>query len=249
MRKVPLDIDQLMWSVAENPTPEAISDFESRFPDFSLELGRRIRTVHDLRGAKLATSLMSIPRFQFQESKPKTVNRWMWATGALAAAALAMGSYQLTRSLVSPPQSKTPIVNLPPLKVTQTEHDNLMNPKEVPGADLPSAPAVVKEPVPETVPASSVFSIRMRSAPLEAVLLALAKQANLHIEVAPGLSPDPIDVDFTSLTAKDMLAQLGAEHGFTAFDEGNDHVLIVPAREDTEKSDKVGPTPTDDDSG
>lgn len=229
MSKVPQDIDRLLWSVAEDGSPRAIADFENRFPQFKIELGQRIRALHALKGAKPRSGVDSIPRFAMTSSS-NAPKRWVYALGMGALAALGFGSYLWTAKMVRPVEPATPATVSSVLPSTMPPGaGNDMSPKVVPHSVQPSGtqpnpPLVAKQ-------GPKLFSLRMKEAPLEAVLAAIGIESGLKVHIAPGLVSSDIEIDFPEMSGMQMLAQLGQEHGFTAFDEGGGSVLIIPARD------------------
>ena len=64
--KIPQEIDQLMWSVAEEGSVNALNEFEQRYPEHKFELARRLTMVRELKGAKKGKPevVVRAPRFQ-----------------------------------------------------------------------------------------------------------------------------------------------------------------------------------------
>ncbi len=52
--KIPREIDELMWSVVEHDDEQTIEDFGNRYPDYRVELAKRVRLVRDLKGSRPA---------------------------------------------------------------------------------------------------------------------------------------------------------------------------------------------------
>ncbi len=50
--RIPNDIDQIIWEIAESNRPEDVLDFERRYPSYRLELHKRIKMVAALRQGK-----------------------------------------------------------------------------------------------------------------------------------------------------------------------------------------------------
>ena len=50
--RIPREIDELMWEVAEHNDQKMIDDFGSPYPDYRVELSKRIKIVTDLKGSR-----------------------------------------------------------------------------------------------------------------------------------------------------------------------------------------------------
>ncbi|MEQ1936076.1 MAG: hypothetical protein ABL962_19655, partial [Fimbriimonadaceae bacterium] len=70
MKRIPADIEQLIWLIAESGDSSAAQEFEHRFPEYKFELNRRMSTVKSLKSSK-PTSVNGIPVFQPVLSRPQ----------------------------------------------------------------------------------------------------------------------------------------------------------------------------------
>lgn len=226
MKHIPADIDELMWAVAEDGGARAIEDFESRFPDLRYELGRRSAMVRQLRGARGEASEGSgIPRFQVRPAKPSP---WRARTlGAIAVAvlgALAYGSYRMTAGWLQRPTT-APIVREGP-SVQPQSNPNAM-------VDRPEPRRTVEQDPTQSAPLPDKYarriSIRVDREPLVDVLQRIAIQANLRLQIGPGLENPTIQMEYVDSNALAILEDMGRQLGFTPFYEGGGNVLIVPA--------------------
>ncbi|CAN5374245.1 hypothetical protein BH11ARM2_BH11ARM2_20150 [soil metagenome] len=76
----------------------------------------------------------------------------------------------------------------------------------------------------------------MHGVNLTTALKAIAGGGGLAIVIGPGL-PDPkIDVKYDGLNTIQILQKMGEDYAFTPFDQGNGAVIIVPARDESEKT-------------
>lgn len=231
MKPIPRDIDELMWAIADKPTDAALADFEVRFPEFRGELGRRLSMVRSLRSSHPQAPVPSMPKFL---PRPQSPNR-VWPM-ALAAVVLATIGFTATRTLFTSPPAvpeKPPVTqvnnNLPPgaqSATTMSGIDVVDN-----GTQPPAVNPVQSKPEP---PPYTTLGVRIKGVPVSTALQAIAAQAGISVEIAPGLSEDLIDVDFNGLTAPQMFEQLGTQHGFTALEQEYKRFLIVPARPNSE---------------
>ena len=50
--KIPREMDELMWSVAEADDPQATAEFGERYPDLRVEMTKRVKMVRGLKGSR-----------------------------------------------------------------------------------------------------------------------------------------------------------------------------------------------------
>jgi hypothetical protein len=226
VRKIPEDIDQLMWSVAESGDPRAVDEFELRFPDFKYELGKRLMMVRQLRGAKAGPiGDKAIP--QFQPPRRETGLRAYpvrLVAAVVVLAAMAAISFTVTRALLGAPDQ-------PRFAVTPEDGEL----RSVQDHVLPRQP----EPTPSFVPPNPreelpkeylrKISVSVESAPLSQVLALVAERAGFQLEIAPGLDNPRIAMAYENADGIAILEDMGKQLGFTPFFQGGGKVLIVPA--------------------
>jgi hypothetical protein len=82
------------------------------------------------------------------------------------------------------------------------------------------------------------YKFNLESAPLKTVLQAVAAQAGLKLDIAPGLGNPTVNVNIEGQSGIEVLEKLGKQYGFTPFAQGGKSVLIIPA------ADGAGPTDT-----
>lgn len=234
MKKIPPEIDDLMWVVAERNSDSAASEFIDRYPIYREELLRRRETVKRLKtGGRVSNAGREIPRFT-PKTQPQfqTDRRFVLVAACFVLAALAVASYTLT-TLFSPTPARKPtrarvftpakVLDLPNSEVVMT------NSTTIP----PPAPAVVPtqaEPVKAVDrPSPKPRSISVKKAGLKSVIKLIGADSGLKIIFAPGMPNPPVTVSYHSLTAMEMLQDLGNQYQFTAFDQGDGSVVIYPA--------------------
>jgi hypothetical protein len=76
-------------------------------------------------------------------------------------------------------------------------------------------------------------SIRSDRIRLIEAIRRIGRECGLEIEVAPGMSDPEIVMRYDGMTGMEMLLDLGPRFGFTAFDEGEGRVLIIPTTDPT----------------
>lgn len=232
MKQVPQDIDSLMWAVAENPTPEALDDFQERFPDLSVELFRRVRMVSSFKSSR--PSHASIPRFS---GVPAQRFQWRPATTALASIALAglsIGSYMVTKNLINA-GSAVPKPNVvTPLRDVKVGPPEQMNPR-VPSNLTRNQPDEIRQPeMEEFEPPKEPerFTVKMSGLALSQALFAVGQQCRVQFELAPGMPDDQVEFNLIDLTLQEIMGELGRKYGFTALPQEAGRYLVVPVSTD-----------------
>jgi hypothetical protein len=61
----------------------------------------------------------------------------------------------------------------------------------------------------------------------------------LELEIAPGMPNPELVADFRDASGMEMLMELGPRFGFTAFNQGDNRVLIIPALDAGTKTEAV----------
>ena len=244
MKRIPTDIDTLMWTVAESGDTAAIEDFERRFPEFRGELGCRLAMVRGLKKSKPAAEELphQVPRFVLRE-QTQVPRRPVWSVALLGGlAVVAFCSYLVVVNLprnepirpsgqtqqgsnLDPRQGQGNPTGVAPGEQTEPE---TMNPTE---QGNPGNPIVVNPPV--EMPWDKRQSVSIQEAPLNDVLKLIAETCKLQLELGPGLENPTVSAHFSNKTGMEMLKELGREHGFTPLSQGKGNVLIIPTLEFT----------------
>lgn len=220
-----------MWTLVEQGNDEAIKEFSDRHPECRAELMRRAAMVGDLKRANpLQKSAANPPPFRprIPYGAPAPASRFSVAAIVFAVAALGLGSFLAGRFLFPAPVTASQA--LPPKAV----HSNPLSAQGV----MPQQPPLIsrEEPVqtptnelavPETP--SRTVTLKISNAPLLSVLEMIGAQTSLKIIPAPGMFNPDIDAEYTNLTAMQVLEDLGQHHAFTAFDQGDGSIIVVPA--------------------
>ncbi len=251
MTKYTKAIDELMWSLADRGNPQATADFERRHPSLREELARRSAMVGQLRCSKVAAPAV-IPIFR-PSPRPVPSLRPKWIMGGLGLAAIGIASYTITNSMFG--NSPAPVQNDVPAITSATSFDTQEG-VEMPGRrrlkmgiarDDESATGHRRHSgTASELPASKrPFTVHLERATLITILQAVAQQGQLKIEMPLDMVNPEIRVDYDDVSPADIIADLGKKYGFTAFDEGESNLLIIPA---VDKSKGVGGFVTDSDS-
>lgn len=236
--KIAPEIEQLMWLAAESGDPNAIADFERKFPNLRYELSKRIDIVRSLKQSKkLGKREGSIPQFMPRTHQSIGGNRLRLSIAAVGLCALAFGSYVVTKELMSPPPKEAPPVvhnTLPETVVRPNPEPDKNALRTTPSNVEPidnghgltppedESPAVAKWQQPQTV--------KLQHAKLADALRAIGAQCGLNIVIPPDMPDLDIVVNYRDMTGFEMLADMGPRFGFTAFDQGDGNVIVVPAR-------------------
>jgi hypothetical protein len=239
VKKIPPEIDDLMWVVAERNSDSAAAEFIDRYPIYREELLRRRETVKRLKtgGRKVTRSAREIPRFT-PKSQPQfqTDRRFVLIAACFVLAAIAVASYTLT-TFLSPNPVKKPsrvrafttakVPSLPKSEIVMTNPTPTLTPS-------PTLVPTHTEPVKSTEsPTPKPRSISIKKAGLKSVIKLIAADSGLKIIFAPGMPNPPVTVSYHGLTAMEMLQDLGNQYLFTAFDQGDGSVVIYPAVDST----------------
>lgn len=226
--RIPQDVERLMWIVAESSDPKAITDFEARFPEFATELAKRRRMVTDLKGAKTAQPAETrIPAFNLRNASPAPAPRGMWIVGGIAFAALSVAVYSVTMkpsAVTTLPPVET--VNLKPIENPPT---TVYTPPKQPVQTEPppfQSPTSVQPPVNSN---DQPKTLKLSNTSLIAALKMVGEMAGYRVDIAPGFEDQQVSIDYTQTTTSEMLKDLGMRYGFTAFDQGDGSIIIVPA--------------------
>ncbi len=238
MKRVPADIDQLMWTIAESADVAAADDFERRFPEWKSELESRMAMVRGLRHARppVVAPTPVIPKFVPRANPAPAPRRLGWVAALSATAVIAFGSFLWVA------------LNPPPPPTVPTPQGGQLSPSGPPASEgsdqvLPDDPTAAQSTPPggqQTVPPPTErvvmpwehrHDLSVADASLIDVLNLISDTTKLKIEIAPGMPNPMINVSYTQRTGMEMLVDLGREYGFTPLEQARGSVLIVPVVE------------------
>jgi hypothetical protein len=230
------EVDRLMWLAAESEDPAAIEDFAERFPGLRNELAKRIEMVRRMRASgREAHAGAAVPPFRAPRRMGRQTLALRWSMAALALTALAFGSFHVTRAWIArpaPEEKATAALRYEPVPDALLEGRD--EPETSPSVQESSTASGAQPPddEPHAVPAwQKRYTVKLENVGLRTALEAIAQQCGLEMVLPPDLPDDQVVVDYRSMTAQEMLADMGLRFGFTAFDQGEGKVLVVPARE------------------
>lgn len=230
MKRMHPDVDKMLWLVAESDDPHAVADFNGRFPEHSLELGKRIAMVRDLKGAGRRASHDALPpRFRAPVQAAPPPARYVWVLGFAALACLGVASFFFASRAFSSqgakPESQVVQDQTAPPETVSYRGPSYEPPKYDPNSPTPAQPEIADYLKPQSVSSAGIT--------LSEALELIARTCSLKLEVAPGVNETRVSINYANMTGFEMLEDLGPRCGFTSFDEGSGKVLIIPAIEES----------------
>jgi hypothetical protein len=230
MKKIPRDIDDLMWMLSEKNDVRAQEEFSQRYPDYRGELQKRISLVKQFKSANISKQEDEIiPRF---EPRPEQMHldyrpqsaRWIPVAVSVLLVIVAYASYRITTGIVNRSE---------PVRYAIQEDDlNKTNPSDRTHLSLPEPDKTTKTGITgssNAKPNGKAISIKIDRAPLISVIDLIAKESGLQIELAPNMENPDIRLEYSNVSGMSILQDLGKQFGFTALSEGQNKVLLVPA--------------------
>jgi len=231
--KLPREIDELMWDVAERDDSDTLDQFVERYPEFRSELAKRLQMVRGLRGSR---PVKSMPAFEpkqtvrnFGPSRLTVTAVVGFVMVSVVFATFATMQYLDTKSPppVIEPTPEAPIVTNPP--VTASDGGGL-EARPFPKFDTSQEFATQYISAGGTV-YDSLVTIESEDIGLEAAIREIVEKAGLDVTIGPGLAEKRIRLKYVEQPAISILHDLGRAFGFTPFRQGDAEVLVVPARD------------------
>lgn len=248
MRRIPHEIERLMWLVAEDGDPRAVADFEARFPDYRLELAKHIAMISELRGAKRQVRPPDhIPKFvpRHQVTRP-VYGRATFAMAALVLAAVGLASYSVSVALLGRGGEPAPVRELPVVQTTTPKEPQVTRTDSLVPVPTPNDNQVPQSrPTPDPDPLDKPITVQVEQASLSDALQMIASSAGVRLEVAPGLEDELVALNYQGMSAASIFADLGRRYDFTAFPQERGVVLIVPARKHGPEDENSSPGDSD----
>ena len=227
MKGVPPEIDDLMWRLAEESSPVAQAEFESRHARYGSELARRIQMVAQLRAA--GKPVTHRPAFTPRPTRVAPVRSGaIFAAFGLAALAVGAVAYVIASGGEPPRVAVEPTVRPQPAPpVTPPKVENPLV-KEEPMPLHPFEEAIKPQPQPTY---EKPHDIRIEDTALTTAIDLVAKGGGLQVTIAPGFADRKVTLDYRGLTPVDTLKAMGQEYSFTVVEEEAGKVLVIPVRE------------------
>lgn len=258
--RIPNDIDQIIWEIAESDRPEDVLEFERRYPAYRLELHKRIKMVAALKQGKPGEAPSAPARFTPRTESPKdrglhpafiafAAVMAVVAVGGVAQSILSRKPEVQTRVEI-PRQPYTTVPSGDPSQPRQGDQPQMTPPPNPEGSQastngatnqpLDAAGRPIDNGLLEPPSQQSNIpefhrkkSLKLAKAPLMAALKLIADSGGLRCEFAPGFPNPDVIVDFRDMSPVEMIQQLGKDYAFSTFEEGERNVLFVPAVEST----------------
>lgn len=235
MSNLPEDIDRLLWTLAEHGDEKANEDFVKRFPQRRQELVQRTDAVKALKHAAPPADL-EIPDFHLVPIKTQIPWKPISAVTALAAASI-LGLLLLRPVATSQPEAKMSAATQAESKLVFSDVDGMPQPQK---HNLSQSEALrddygartnqdIRREKAQNPPGMTIVrKLQMEGQPLSLVLKLLAEQANLKLEVYPGLDDQEVSVDYRNEAALLIYQDLGKRYGFDAFEDKPGQIVVVP---------------------
>lgn len=238
-----------MWLVAEQNDPSAIDAFGRRYPELRGEMVRRLEMVRNLKEARPDRADARVP--VFTPTLAVAPRRWLlprWATAASAClllVAVGYASFRVVNELSRPapqPVTEAPVPEIVHSGAFQPETpktgglDIAREPERSP-TEARSEPDSLRfhEPLEPAGPAEVEVAIKSTKIGLVEALREVERQSGLVLVIGPGLPDDLISIDLSG-PAMQVLKEMAQTYGFTAFDQGDGTVNVIPAVDGTDGS-------------
>jgi hypothetical protein len=234
--RIPREIDEAMWRLAESRDPEALEAFVERYPDFKVEMTQRLKAMDRLRQAKPQAEA---GRFRAPVAPAAPPQRALWAVGALAAASLVFAGYVIGGGFERRPEPQPTTAATGPSDAAGPSPATVTDPGQpsVSGSTAgPQAPAGPppdqgsdRPPIVPVDPFDRLVTVQVESGTLSSVLDQVAAQAGIRLLRAPGFVDEQIQANYVDLPARQVLADLGQAYGFTVVQQEGAEALVIPA--------------------
>ncbi|MCG9896039.1 MAG: hypothetical protein MH204_11255 [Fimbriimonadaceae bacterium] len=233
--KIPPELDELMWRLAEAGDDRMIEAFGESHPDHRDEMLRRFRMVRDLKQSR--------PRPASERRFDPSGRRKTFRIGplpALAAAAVlvslgGVAAFFLQRAWSSAPVERSGVVSTPQGRMLEQQSwygDAASDRPAAEGVTVPAPPPARIDDSVRTVyipPFERRISIDVTDVPLSMVLQAIAVKAGVRLQAAPGMPELNIEAKYENMSTRDVLADLGRSFGFTPLEQTHNEALLIPA--------------------
>lgn len=226
MNKIPAELDALLWSVVDSGDPQAIEEFGERYPHLRAEAGKRLALVRNFKGSRPSVGVPDRHFAAYPQKQARPSMRFGWALAAVGCAALVFASAKVAMDMANktePLPKVEPIVVQDPLLskdgvTVDRRYIYVDAPKDPERVNALGGPALYEIPADFGSDGQDIVS----------TLQILAAKFGIKIEIAPNMPKLEVSVSYAQLTPLEMLRSMGAEYGFTVFEQDKGHVLIVP---------------------
>lgn len=239
MKSIPVEIDELMWGIAEAGDLDAIRQFESRHPDYKYELNRRVKSVEALRKEGKSFS-KEIPIFKTTEVRPPNFRPVFIGAGAICLLLLIPALWVAFSNRTPAPQPAPQIVVLPNPNLspseskpeqTQVQPQPIQQTNPVDPNQVAQNPPVNSSPPPVAEPTEKRTSMKLSGASLHSAIQLIAEAGGFRITIAPELHNPDVSIDYQDKTVMEMLRELGQEYAFTVLADGEKELIALPLKD------------------
>lgn len=229
---IPPEIDDLMWTVAEENNDSAIQEFGDRYPQYRSALEKRLLTVKGLKSAKKPTEPRPVsPKFVPKERLAPDTSSWIRnvavGLGLLALAALAF----VITSLVTPEPKSEMSTEIPATSAENPASSPAITGNPRPSVPIPK-PIQVPEPTDEraNVATTRRISLSVKGATLRTIFALIEKEAKIRIVAPDSMQDAVVDASYRDMSPMEILSTMGQLYNFTALDQYDGSVVILPVR-------------------
>ncbi len=234
--KLPADVDELMWQIAESGDTDAVTEFHEKYPHFSSEMTKRIAMVTGFKGSRPKSASKKRDRFMPSRNvapAPRTLPIWsIAALVILFAASISFATYGIIKFTNQKQEQIQPFAQTNPYPTMSTGGTGNSNPdpSQTQQAPLPdnknqTPPVATIQPFDRSV---TVVSGRVS---INTALNDIASQAGIRIELAPGFEEIEIMIDYREVPAIQVIDDMGRNFGFTALRQTHNSILLIPAED------------------
>lgn len=239
--KIPHDVDDLMWDIAEKDSPELLDEFVARFPEHRDELVKRLKMLRDLKGARPKKARGPEPFVPAarprRDPAPSRALAYAFGAGCLVLAGVVFGIV-LQRNFLSG-QGVAQKVEEPAV----TAQREVQNPAaQNPAQQYPPPTAnnqqlerqtwIPQQAASRPVAATSFdrkITVEFERAMLSRVLEDVALKGGVRLQAAPGMPDLEIEAKYFDLPVITILNDLGRNFGFTPMKQTDSEALLIPA--------------------
>lgn len=229
--KIPFEIDDLMWQLAEADDAKALEEFSQKHPDYVPEMTKRLGIVRGLKGSKPVSAVK--PRARFMPSRNVAPQPAIpgYVLGVVMLALVA-GAAFATVGVMRYLDSKKPVTivrdNRPSQPITQPQQNNPAPPKTTPQNPPDTNNQTVQAP---PSPFDTPVTVVSSKTGLKDALADIAGQAGIQLQLAPNFPDIEITIDYRGVPARQVLDDMGRNFGFTVFKQTENTGLVIPAVE------------------
>lgn len=230
MKRLPSEIDELMWALAESQDESALDDFVARYPQYKVEMTQRLKLVRGLKGARPKSGSDEVrPVFVPRTAPRRVLSPWMQGTLAFASVCFVAGiamwaviaqdgeqPLQIQQTAPAPPRFAPP--------QPEDWRSSVLTPRSpAPTGGVAANPEVPLKERPVTVRAERVL--------LHDALAAVGEAARIQVVISPDV-PNPLVVlEYNEVGAQRILDDMARNFGFFVLDDGPKSVVILPLQE------------------